>query len=117
MIGSSIMQSVSASVDTSFQVIVSPSEITTETPNGAYTSPIITVSVSNGTGPFTYNWFWDEPGDIAGVGELINPTTDTCYFVLSGFDRTRTNGVFCQVVDTGSVQADSDKCEIEITYS
>lgn len=111
MIGSGKLQSISSQSGTTYQVDISPSIVSANTANGAYTSPILTANVYNGVGPFTYDW---RSPDV----NFSDPTSNQTTFTLSGFNETVGGAVICVVLDEGNGDAEEiDNCILDITFS
>lgn len=81
---------------------ITPTPVRAQTPNGAWTSPKITMNVSGGTPPYTYEW-------TATSGFSVNsPTAQKTTVSKSGFGTIEVSTVTCKVTD-------DDSSEIEVT--
>ena len=111
MIGVSKTQVTGSEVDGSYRVNVNPSIISTNTGNGSYTSPLLSATVYNGVGPYTYDW---RSPDVS----FSDPTSRQTTFRVSGYSETVGGAVVCVVTDTGSAGAEVfDNCLLDITFS
>jgi hypothetical protein len=81
---------------------ISPQTLTTVSSNGSYTSPVFKSTVSNGVGPFTYNWSFD-------AGSVISKTADKTRVQCSGYNTEITGTLTLTVTDTG----DSNKQSVD----
>jgi len=80
---------------------ISPSYLVWSTTNGSYTTPFFSANVSNGVGPYTYNWEIDN-------GAVVDPSSEKTKFIISGYNRTIFATATLTVTDTG----DSNKKSI-----
>ena len=79
---------------TDVKVSISPSSLATVSTNGSYTTPFFKSNVSNGVGPFTYAWTFDN-------GAVLTPTNEKTRLTMSGYN-TQAQGVLrLTVTDTG----------------
>ena len=73
---------------------ISPASFISLSRNGSYTTPFFNAVVSNGIGPFTYSWSFDE-------GAVSTPSNIKTRLVMSGYN-TQVNGtLYLTVTDTG----------------
>lgn len=76
---------------------VSPTLYRAPAQNGTTQTPRFVVSVSNGTGPFTYTWTI-----TTGTGTVLSPSSNATRFELSGYNTSKYIVAECKVVDTGN---------------
>lgn len=97
-------QAVDASINSSYEVLLSPGSLNIFSLNGSDTSPIVRSTVVSGTGPFTYLWTIS-PGNIS----INNPTDPDTAFSSSGFNIVHDEGARLTVTDTGNGNAETFK--------
>lgn len=85
---------------------ITPSRVSAQTTNGAWTSPRLTMNASGGTPPYTYEW-------SATAGFTVNSTSEEKTTVSkSGFDTISFSEVTCKVTDGSS---DTIEATINVT--
>jgi hypothetical protein len=104
MIGAAKSQAVDASINSSYEVLLSPGSLNIFSSNGSETSQIVRSTVNSGTGPFTYLWTIS-----AGNISITSPTDPDTTFASSGFNVSYTEGARLTVTDTGNGNAETFK--------
>jgi hypothetical protein len=79
---------------TDVAVSITPQDFNVASSNGSYTTPFFKSSVSNGVGPFTYAWTFDD-------GEVMSPSSDKTRLVVSGYNTIVQGVLRLTVTDTG----------------
>lgn len=114
MIGASYIQSTTSSIGGGdYTAVIVPPSITTQTTNGSYTTPLLTVGVYNGIGPYEYEWI---DADMFGIfsDDYGRQTT----FSVSGYNENKTVVLNCRVTDTGnSNEVTFATTYLDVTYS
>jgi len=104
MIGMSKSQAVDASIDSSYEVLLSPGSLNIFSSNGSETSPNVLSTVVSGIGPFTYLWV------ITGSNISINsPSSNNTKFSSSGFNVEYNEIATLTVTDTGNGNAETKR--------
>ena len=90
---------------------VSPDRIQTTTSNGGYTSPNITVSVSGGSSPYSYQWT-----STTLSLNILSPTSKVTRVSASGYNDLIAGQVTCTVTDDNGDEV-SASCTVAITFT
>lgn len=80
---------------------ITPAYLSTTTSNGSYTTPFFTASVSNGVGPFTYQWEFQE-------GTVLTPADIKTRLQVSGYNSDVFGVLRLTVTDTGDSNKTSE---------
>ena len=98
-----MLSAVNSSVQSSFNVSISPENFSTSTNNGSYTTPFFEALAQGGVGPYEYEW---SITDTAGLSTLTE-TTDEKTRIKTGGYNTEVDGVINVLVkDTGNGNAE-----------
>ena len=76
------------------KVSINPTNFVTFASNGSYTTPFFKSTVTNGVGPFTYAWSFDN-------GDVNTPTNEKTRLTLSGYNAEVQGVLRLTVTDTG----------------
>ena len=79
---------------TNVEASIAPSDYATSYSNGTYVSPYFKAVVSNGAGPYIYNWSVD-------AGTALTPSDSKTRVQLSGYNSLVEATVTLKVIDTG----------------
>lgn len=80
-----------------FGCFITPSQFTTMTSNGAYTTPFFNANVTGGVGPFTYQWAVDSNNFT-----IESPTAERTRLTTSGYNIERFTQLSLVVTDTNN---------------
>lgn len=95
-----------------FTVDIATTDITDSVPAGEYSTPLLTATVTDGAGPFTY--LWSSNGSNLTPN---NPTSASTVFIGDEVDITTTETLTCTVTDLGDDDIQkSDAVTTNITW-
>lgn len=98
MIGAAYCQIASSgTIVSDFTAEITPNFLNAIAANGNYRTPLYSVTVTNGVGPFTYEWASSD-----GSFSPSTPSSETTYFNVSGFNQIKQTTITCKVIDTGN---------------
>ncbi len=106
-------QAVDVSVNSGYEVLLSPTFIDVESANGQATSPTVRSTVINGVGPFTYLW------TISNEQIFITaPTNPDTAFTTGGYNIQHNGTATLTVTDTGNGNAETSRqVSVKFTFS
>ena len=110
MIGTGKSQAVEASVNSDYEVLLSPGAMELFFLNGSGTSPNVSSIVVGGIGPFTYSWVIT--GDDISI---ISPLSDNTKFSAGGFYVEYNEVATITVTDAGNGNAETER-NINISF-
>lgn len=85
-----------------YSSFLTPSFLSVNSQNGGASSPLMTVNVTGGVGPFTYLW------EALNKEVTINqPTSENSSFSASGYNTEVESNITVTVTDTGNGDAES----------